>query len=137
MATKKQQQSLISTSAVSYYVVRSVQRVSLVVAALATFSIYACLAAIGLGFPFGSDEVSVRSAQDYSDSAVRTIDTLTVTAAVLALVAVILSLALLAFPRVQKYQKHLVVDGIVLAVAFFALAIVAQSVVQRLAAAVL
>ena len=129
MANKKQQ-PLFSNRSLPYYAVRGTQRIGLLITALATFSIYGLIFSISLFTPFFPANQDLQIQKAFIELFVDVKDGLTVAAATLALLSIAASLALLSFPRVQKHQKQLVADGVVIGIALFVLAVMADAVVR-------
>lgn len=127
MPQKKKGQQNVEQSMVLYYLVRSVQRVSLISLVLAVSAAYASIVWIllqGGAYTPGSsvDFSAVQGSYVNFSSAIVSL------AAVLAAASAVLSLLLLAFPRVRKFQKQLVIDGVVVSAALLFLGMMSQSI---------
>ncbi len=129
---KKQQKFVVSTSESGvYYASRIVQRISLALTVLFTFILWATMISIAHSQMF-TNWLSVSNAITYPNQSQVTalyngISTeqnhLMYMAVSFALITAIISVALLALPRFRKFEKSLVVDGLVMASFCFVVAI--------------
>lgn len=131
---KQKQLSSFHTRQVSYYAGRVLQRLSLLVAAASTVTLWGSLLAISHGFVFTNslqgahlthlDELNLGISNE--------VNKLAYYAMACSVIALVFTLAMLVFPRVVKYEKKLVVDGVVIASFLFVFAACSQAILQSL-----
>lgn len=114
--TKKQNNN-IQSNGLLYYGALTLQRISLLTAGFITVVLWSTLIAVAHNFSFYSSQVSEILNQEQLNSGTQhEINVLTGYAVSLSIIAIILTLTLLAFPRVRKFGKKLVVDSLVIAI---------------------
>lgn len=112
-----------------YHVVCIMQRVSLLAAATATGILWASLISIAHNLSFASSQGTRIVNFDNFDLAVTNeLRLLTMYAVILSVAAGLLTLILLKFPRVQKYEKKMVADGLVIAGFLLVIAVYCQPI---------
>ena len=129
MATKKQQ-SLITTSSLQYYIVRSIQRICLALTALATSGLYAAYVFVSLIMPFASETPAIVPSQNFTTHFADYASEISLIAIILATMSIALSVMLLIYPRVQKHQKQLVADGVVIALTLLTITVSVEYVIK-------
>ena len=114
--SKKQTTNFVSSDT-TYYIVRIVQRISLLAAAGSTVILWATLVTIShtIGYGALSEAVKVTSQEDFIAGVTKEIDRLTMHAAIMSVLAIVITLLMIKFLRVRKNEKRLVVDGVVVA----------------------
>lgn len=121
MPKRKQRQTKQNTLAASqstiYYVGLVVQRISLLLAAASTVILWSTLIALAhdMNVPHFIEGAKLVDAAEINRGITLEISSLTAYAATLSLLAIIVTLLLLKLPRVRKYEKKMVVDGVVIA----------------------
>lgn len=118
--TMLKQANDVSVSNIAYYVLRGFQRISLVAASLAVVCVYVVLVAI-----VWDDSALQHTLADN----LQLIDQIRALAITLVTVFVLTNLLMLVFPRVKRFQKSLVFDGVVIGLFLGFLALKAEAVV--------
>lgn len=116
--SKAAARSLSST----YYAARVVQRVSLLAAAASSLVLWASLIAVAHTTSLYINS-NLYSLDDVNRGASHEVSVLKTLAVVLSLLAVLLTLLFASLPRVYKYEKQLIVDGVTIAGFFFVVSV--------------
>jgi hypothetical protein len=117
MAKQKQKKGVIDTSqSATYYASRLVQRITLLLAAMSTVILWATLVTVTNTFSiFGAIQDEKLNTLELNRGITYEIDKLTSYAVFFSVLAILVTLLLLTLPRVKKYEKRLVADGLVIA----------------------
>jgi uncharacterized BrkB/YihY/UPF0761 family membrane protein len=135
----KKQTTLATSQSSSYYAARVIQRVALLLAAGSTIILWTSLIAIARTTSLYASYVDTTQTSTQTELTAgisHEISTLTNYAATLSVLAIVLSLLLLGLPRVQKYEKRIVVDGAVIATFCFIAAVWCQPIYRAILARV-
>jgi hypothetical protein len=121
MPNRKNKATTASLST-TYYVSRVIQRVSLLAAAASSMVLWASLVAVAHTTSLYASS-NLYNLDDISRGASHEINILKGLAVTLSLVAVMLSLLLVSLPRIYKYEKRLIVDGVTIGAFFFVISV--------------
>ena len=117
------------TQSIEFYIGLVIQRISLLLAAASTMILWATLISIGHGVVFLNLQGGKINNPVAADAGITNeINKLTHYAVFFSLLSVALTLALMALPRVRKYEKKMVATGLVIAVFCFIYAADCQSI---------
>ncbi len=122
-----------------YYLVLVAQKIALLAAAAGTIILWATLIATAQSLMLLSAGRVAPEANigEVNQNISLQLDRLTAFAAVLSLIAIVFSLGLLAFPRVKKYSKQLVLSGVIIGSFCFVLALYCQPIYRYIIAHVI
>lgn len=136
-AKSKAKQATVWSSSVIYYVMRAAHRVTLLLAALSTFALFATIISLPVNTAFDQEQGEVEYSVQFQHDLTATLDSLMRIAIMWAIVAVGVSLLLWLMPRVRQHEKRLVFDGLVIAIFFGTTAVLAQAIVRSFLAGVI
>lgn len=131
---RRQYSVLALSQGVPYYAGRVLQRLSLLLAAGSTIILWGAMLAISHGFDFSNslqgDSVNFTHIDELSLGLSHEVNQLMHYAVAWSVAALSLSLLMLVFPRVARYEKRLVVDGVVIAGSLLVVSACSQSILQ-------
>lgn len=119
----------------SYYLVYGIQRVSLLLAAAGTVMLWITLVATANDFSFLSFQNlnnSTFNTGGIQSGVLNMTNNLRSWAEILSFLAVLATLFLLKFARVRKYDKRIVIDGLILSVFFLIISIGASPIYRSI-----
>ena len=122
-----------NTGSLLYYSGRIAQKISLLVAGLATFTLFSTLISSAVTFLYSStnNELAENSIVPI-DKFPNLISVLSIIAGVACIVALIVTITLAILPRVRRYDKKLIVDGIVTSLFLLLMTVFSETLVSRL-----